>query len=81
MLSDIVTGSPELIEMVSGTNDDGSEITTSQTGNDKKGSISNLKKRIASLQRTHKKMVLAILIALILLIDLLYKIFTRRKGI
>ena len=42
MLSDIVSGNHELIEMVSSSPENGSESGTIQ--NEKKGSISNLKK-------------------------------------
>ena len=53
MLSDIVSGNHELIEMVSSSPENGSESGTIQ--NEKKGSISNLKKRVASLQKKQKK--------------------------
>ena len=78
MLSDIVSGNHELIEMVSSSPENGSESGTIQ--NEKKGSISNLKKRVASLQKKQKKVVLVFLILLILLIDLLYKILAKKEG-
>ena len=46
MLSDIT--SPELLEMVSSTPENGSEIDSSQ--NEKKGSYENLKKQVTSLK-------------------------------
>jgi hypothetical protein len=76
MLSEI-TSTPELLEMVSSTTENGSEIDPSQ--NEKKGSYENLKKRAASLKRKKKKTLLAALILIILLIDLFYKIFDREK--
>ena len=47
MLSEITT-SPELLEMVSSTPEDRSEIDPSQ--NEKKGSYENLKKQVTSLK-------------------------------
>ena len=79
MLAEIVSETPELIDMVSSSPENGSEIDSSQ--NEKKGSFSNLKKQVASLKKKQKKTLLATLIVMILLIDLLYKIFTKKKGI
>ena len=79
MLAEIVSETPELIDMVSSSPENGSEIDSNQ--NEKKGSFSNLKKQIASLKKKQKKTLLATLIVMILLIDLLYKIFTKKKGI
>ena len=79
MLAEIVSETPELIDMVSSSPEDGSEIDSNQ--NEKKGSFSNLKKQVASLKKKQKKTLLATLIVMILLIDLLYKIFTKKKGI
>ena len=79
MLAEIVSETPELIDMVSSSPENGSEIDSNQ--NEKKGSFSNLKKQVASLKKKQKKTLLATLIVMILLIDLLYKIFTKKKGI
>ena len=78
MLAEIVSETPELIDMVSSSPENGSEIDSNQ--NEKKGSFSNLKKQVASLRKKQKKTLLATLIVTILLIDLLYKIFTKKKG-
>ena len=78
MLAEIVSETPELIDMVSSSPENGSEIDSNQ--NEKKGSFSNLKKQVASLKKKQKKTLLATLIVMILLIDLLYKIFTKKKG-
>ena len=51
MLSEIT--SPELLEMVSSTPENGSEIDPSQ--NEQKGSYQNLKKHVASLKRKKRK--------------------------
>ena len=51
MLSNVT--SPELLEMVSSTPENGSEIDSSQ--NEKKGSYENLKKQVASLKRKKRK--------------------------
>ena len=75
MLSEIT--SPELLEMVSSTPENGSEIDPSQ--NEQKGSYQNLKKHVASLKRKKKKTLLATLILTILLVDLIYKIFDKEK--
>ena len=79
MLSDIVSESPELIEIVTSTPDDTSENDPNQ--NVKTGSFTNLKNQITRLQIKQKKMILATLILLVLFSDLLYKILTDKKGI
>ena len=75
MLSEI--SSPELLEMVSSTPENGSEIDPSQ--NEQKGSYQNLKNGVASLKRKKKKTLLTSLILIILCIDLFYKIFDKGK--
>ena len=79
MLSDIVSESPELIEIVTSSPDDTSENDPNQ--NVKTGSLTNLKNQITRLQIKQKKMILATLILLVLFSDLLYKILTNKKGI
>ena len=64
---------PELLEMVSSTPENGSEIDQSQ--NERKSSYQNLKKQVASIKKKQKKTLLATLILVILLIDLFYKFF------
>ena len=51
MLAEIA--SPELLDIVYSTPENGSEIDSSQNG--KKGSFSNLKKQVASLKKTKNK--------------------------
>ena len=51
MLSNVVP--PELLEMVSSTPENGSEIDSTQ--NEKKSSYENLKKQVASLKRKKRK--------------------------
>ena len=53
MLAEIVSETPELIDMVSSSPENGSEIDSSQ--NEKKGSFSNLKKQVASLKKNKRK--------------------------
>ena len=67
-----------LEEVESATLENESEIDSSQVDDKRKSSISNLKQKIAALQKT-QKMLVAILILVILLIDLLFKIFNRKK--
>ena len=55
MLSNVT--SPELLEMVSSTPENGSEIDSSQ--NEKKGSYENLKKQVASLKRKKKENIIS----------------------
>ena len=75
MLAEIA--SPELLDIVYSTPENGSEIDSSQNG--KKGSFSNLKKTSCFFKKTKKKPLLATVILMILLIDLLYKIFDEEK--
>ena len=67
-----------LEEVESATLENESETDSSQRDDKRKSSISNLKQKIAALQKT-QKMLVAILILVILLIDLLFKIFNRKK--
>ena len=67
-----------LEEVESATLENESETDSSQLDDKRKSSISNLKQKIAALQKT-QKMLVAILILVILLIDLLFKIFNRKK--
>lgn len=67
-----------LEEVESATLENESETDSSQRDDERKSSISNLKQKIAALQKT-QKMLVAILILVILLIDLLFKIFNRKK--
>ncbi len=67
-----------LEEVESATLENESETDSSQVDDKRKSSISNLKQKIAALQKT-QKMLVAILILVILLIDLLFKIFNRKK--
>ena len=67
-----------LEEVESATLENESETDSSQGDDERKSSISNLKQKIAALQKT-QKMLVAILILVILLIDLLFKIFNRKK--
>ena len=55
MLSNVT--SPELLEMVSSTPENGSEIDSSQ--NEKKGSYENMKKQVASLKRKKKENIIS----------------------
>jgi len=76
MLSDIAS-SPQLLEIMSTTPENESETDPSQ--NEKKSSYENLKTKVASLNRKKKKSLLAGLILIILLSDLFYKIFNKKK--
>jgi hypothetical protein len=76
MLTEITT-TPELLEMVASSIENGSETDSSQ--NEKKSSYQNLKNGVASLKRKKKKTLLASLILIILCIDLFYKIFDKEK--
>ena len=76
MLSDIAS-SPQLLEIMSTTPENESETDSSQ--NEKKSSYENLKTKVASLNRKKKKSLLAGLILIILLSDLFYKIFNKKK--
>jgi hypothetical protein len=76
MLTEITT-TPELLEMVASSIENGSETDSSQ--NEKKSSYQNLKNGVASLKRKKKKTLLASLILIILCIDLFYKIFDKGK--
>ena len=53
MLAEIVSETPELIDMVSSSPENGSEIDSNQ--NEKKGSFSNLKKQVASLKKNKRR--------------------------
>ena len=55
MLSNVA--SPELLEMVSSTPENGSEIDSTQ--NEKKSSYENLKKQVASLKRKKKENIIS----------------------
>jgi hypothetical protein len=76
MLTEITT-TPEILEMVASSIENGSETDSSQ--NEKKSSYQNLKNGVASLKRKKKKTLLASLILIILCIDLFYKIFDKGK--
>jgi hypothetical protein len=76
MLTEITT-TPEILEMVASSIENGSETDSSQ--NEKKSSYQNLKNGVASLKRKKKKTLLASLILIILCIDLFYKIFDKEK--
>jgi hypothetical protein len=76
MLTEITT-TPELLEMVASSIENGSETDSSQ--NEKKSSYQNLKNGVASLKRKKKKTLLTSLILIILCIDLFYKIFDKEK--
>jgi len=76
MLSDIASP-PQLLEIMSTTPENESETDPSQ--NEKKSSYENLKTKVASLNRKKKKSLLAGLILIILLSDLFYKIFNKKK--
>jgi hypothetical protein len=76
MLTEITT-TPEILEMVASSIENGSETDSSQ--NEKKSSYQNLKNGVASLKRKKKKTLLTSLILIILCIDLFYKIFDKEK--
>jgi hypothetical protein len=76
MLTEITT-TPELLEMVASSIENGSETDSSQ--NEKKSSYQNLKNGVTSLKRKKKKTLLTSLILIILCIDLFYKIFDKEK--
>jgi hypothetical protein len=76
MLTEITT-TPEILEMVASSIENGSETDSSQ--NEKKSSYQNLKNGVASLKRKKKKTLLTSLILIILCIDLFYKIFDKGK--
>jgi hypothetical protein len=76
MLTEITT-TPEILEMVASSIENGSETDSSQ--NEKKSSYQNLKNGVTSLKRKKKKTLLTSLILIILCIDLFYKIFDKGK--
>jgi hypothetical protein len=76
MLTEITT-TPEILEMVASSIENGSETDSSQ--NEKKSSYQNLKNGVTSLKRKKKKTLLTSLILIILCIDLFYKIFDEGK--
>jgi hypothetical protein len=76
MLTEITT-TPEILEMVASSIENGSETDSSQ--NEKKSSYQNLKNGVTSLKRKKKKTLLTSLILIILCIDLFYKIFDKEK--
>lgn len=69
--------SPELLEMVTTTPENGSETDPSQNG--KTSSYENLKKKVTFIRKKRNKSFLAVLILIILLCDLFYKIFNKEK--
>ena len=78
MLSlDDIASPPQLLEIMSTTPENESQTDSSQ--NEKKSSYENLKTKVASLNRKKKKSLLAGLILIILLSDLFYKIFNKKK--
>jgi hypothetical protein len=76
MLTEITT-TPEILEMVASSIENGSETDSSQ--NEKKSSYQNLKNGVTSLKRKKKKTLLTSLILIILCIDLFYKNFDKEK--
>ncbi len=76
MLSLDVT-SPEILEMVTTTPENGSETDPSQ--NRKTSSYENLKKKVVFLTKKRNKLFLVALILITLLCDLFYKIFNKEK--
>ena len=69
--------SPEILEMVTTTPENGSETGPSQ--NRKTSSYENLKKKVAFLTKKRNKLFLVALILITLLCDLFYKIFNKEK--
>ena len=77
MLSLDVAPQQQILEIISTTPENGSETDSSK--NEKKSSNENLKNKVSSLNRLKKKIFLATLILIILLIELFYKIFNKEK--
>ena len=69
--------SPEILEMVTTTPENGSETGPSQNG--KTSSYENLKKKVIFLTKKRNKLFLVALILITLLCDLFYKIFYKEK--
>ena len=69
--------SPEILEMVTTTPENGSETGPSQKG--KTSSYENLKKKVTFLTKKRNKLFLVALILITLLCDLFYKIFYKEK--
>ena len=69
--------SPEILEMVMTTPQNGSETGPSQNG--KTSSYENLKKKVVFLTKKRNKLFLVALILITLLCDLFYKIFNKEK--
>lgn len=69
--------SPEILEMVMTTPQNGSETGPSQNG--KTSSYENLKKKVIFLTKKRNKLFLVALILITLLCDLFYKIFYKEK--
>lgn len=69
--------SPEILEMMTTTPENGSETGPSQNG--KTSSYENLKKKVIFLTKKRNKLFLVALILITLLCDLFYKIFYKEK--